>query len=480
MRNTKIFGKLPFIAVLVAGVMNASWATDHSAWKYYQTLTIKPDTAVKAAVTNFPVLITLTSANAAVFTNSRADGFDVRFSDQTGTNIPFQRQSYSKTAQTAEFWVKVPSIAASPASTPIIMYWDDSLAADSSSTTATFSAAAGYRGVWHMSADTGANELDATGTGHDLVPTASPTITAGPVGLGKAKNFDGSTQFFVAKKSGGTGSTLNMPAGGPLTISAWINPSSDQTCNAILGKINSGNCGPWVGSYGWLYSGSTTNMLRFNDEIGAPGFERSYYMVTSSTWQHIVWVRSGTGSANSLAYVNGVSAGTPDTSYNTKATSRNDTLDFTIAADAAGDSTHKFWGGAIQEVQVIAAAWSASQAHLAYLNQSNAAGLITFGAIDTTVIPPPNATRPQYQRLPISQILLAQKGGSLEYVVPRSAGVHIAFMDIRGKMVLELNRTETLGKHTLDLDKTNLSAGAYIASVKSDGLESKLMVNIAR
>jgi len=268
-----------------------------------------------------------------------------------------------------------------------------------------------------------------------------------------------------------------MPKGGPLTMSAWINPSSDQTCNEIMGKISTGNCGPWVGSYGWVYSGSTTNMLRFNDEIGSAGYERAYYTVTSSTWQHIVWVRNGTGTDKSTIYVNGVSLGTPDTNYNTTASVRTDSLLFTMGKDAAGDSASRYWGGSIQEVQIVAGAWSAAQARLTYLNQSNTAGLITFGRIDTII--PPNAAKSEH-RLPISQILLAQKGGSLDYVLPKSAAVHISFMDIRGKLVLDINRTESLGRHTLDLTKTNLSAGTYIASVKSAGLEKKLIVNIAR
>ena len=172
--------RISVTAALVAGMMAAAWGTNYSAWQYYQSITVSPNTGVTAAVTNFPLLVYLTSSNAAtVFAQGRSDGFDVRFTTSDGiTDLPFQRQSFNSSAQTAEFWVLIPSVAANPATTSIRMYWGNAGAGDVQNPSMTFDTAAGYnyRAVWHMSAAVGSNEPDATQSGHDLVPSNSPAL----------------------------------------------------------------------------------------------------------------------------------------------------------------------------------------------------------------------------------------------------------------------------------------------------------------
>ena len=478
MAGSRFSRKLPAIALLAAGLMQSSWGASYANWNHHQPVTINPGTGVTAAVTNFPVLVYLTSANSSVFAYSRTDGLDVQFTASDGsTPLSFQRQSYNKAAQTAEFWVLIPSVAANPTKTSFTMYWGNSAATDAQNPAATFDTAAGYnyRAVWHMSAASG-NEPDQTKSGHDLVPSNSPALsTGGPVGAGNNYSFDGSSQYFTANNSGGTSSSLIFPQGGPLTISAWINPSSSPTGVAIMGKINTGGIGTWTGSYGWVYNGSTGGDLRFNDEQGAAGFARCDYSVNSGSWTHVVWVLqdTGTSATSNNVYINGVLSGTTGDANNTGATSRTDSLSFTIGVDAflSGQSTSEYWGGNIQEVQIAKAAWSASWVALAYQNQSTPSNLLTFGT--TSVLPGAgslSAIKPQ----------LAMKAGNLEYVMSKAAPVEIRFVDMSGKLVLDINRTESAGSHTVQLNKTNLSQGAYVVGIKTAGFEKTMTVNITR
>jgi biopolymer transport protein ExbB len=470
--------KLPVIALLAAGAMQASWGASYAAWAHSQPITITPGTGVTAAVKNFPVLVFLTSANASVFSSSRADGLDVQFTAADGsTPLSFQRQSYNPTAKTAEFWVLVPSIAANPATTSIRMYWDNINAKDAQNAAATFDTAAGYnyRAVWHMSAASG-NEPDQTKTGHDLVPAsgAAPTLsTGGPVGAGNNYSFDGATQYFTANNSGGTSSSLIFPQGGPLTISAWINPTNSDAGEAILGKINTGAVSTWTGSYGWVYNGSTAGDLRFNDEEGAAGFERCDYAINSGSWTHVVWVLQDTGTTatSNNVYINGVLSGTTGDANNTTATSRTDSLSFTIGADAGlSGITSTFWQGNVQEVQIANVAWSPSWIALAYQNQSTPSNLLSFGTVATLKADGLMAARPQ----------LSLRGNALDYVVSKAAPVEITFYDMSGKVVLDLNRSESAGSHTVQLNKMNLAQGAYLVGMKTAGFEKTLTVNITR
>ena len=469
--------KLPSAVLLAAGLMSASWATNYSAWLANEPLVITPGTGVAAAVTNFPVLVNLTSSNSAVFAYSRADGFDVRFTNAAGTtDLPFQRQSFNKTAKTAEFWVLVPSVAANPATTTIKMYWGNAAATDVQAPTSVFSTANGYKAVWHMSAAAGSNEPDVTGGGYDLVPTASPTITSGAVGAGVAKSFDGSSQYFTAKNSG-VGSALAFPAGGPLTISAWINDASSQSGQQILGKINTGTVGTWDGSYGWIYRGGATGTLGFNDEDGANGFERCDYNVSAGQWTHIVWIRNGTGNdlANTNVYANGVVAGAQQGTNNTTATVQDDSLLFTIGADSPDSALSigitEYWAGSVQEVQVLGKVLDSSTIALMYQNQKTPSNLISFGTV---------GVQPGAAILPASSFGLVQKGMNVEYTLPRSASMQISLIDIRGRTVLDLKRAEAAGSHVLQLTRTNLTAGTYIVCLKSSGLEKRITVNITR
>ena len=164
-----------------------------------------------------------------------------------------------------------------------------------------------------MMSAAGTSDTDATGSGHNLVPsaTAPTTVTNASVGVGIAKAFDGTSNYYTANNSGGAGSSLNMPTGGPFTMSCWYNPLGTlQTGRQVMGKICTNGITTWTGSYGMVFNGSTAGDLRFNDIVGSAS-ERCHYQLTASTWYHLVWTRIDTGSTltNTNVYVNGALTG---------------------------------------------------------------------------------------------------------------------------------------------------------------------------
>ena len=147
------FGILTALLCAGLGFSQENYAT----WAGHQDVTINTtsDTAngganVSATVTNFPTLVRLTSAQAAVFSGAAAGGTDIRFTAADGTTrLAHQTERWDAANQLAEFWVLVPSIAGN-AMTTIRIYWGKSGAADSSNGTVVFDTTNGFQAVYHM------------------------------------------------------------------------------------------------------------------------------------------------------------------------------------------------------------------------------------------------------------------------------------------------------------------------------------------
>ena len=387
--------KLWCVAMIIVGMTLTTFGADFSGWAHYRTISITPPTALTAAVANFPLLVTLNRTpnhdDSLIISQAQSPltGLDIRFASNDGSNtaLSYQRVSWDTGAKTAEFWVLVPGIAASGATT-IKMYWGKTgaIAPDVSSPAAVFSTSNNFRAVWHMNGAAGVNDTDATGTGHDAVPSGSPANVAGGTGVGKG--FDGATQYFTVNHSADSGSSLIFPVGGPFTISAWINPQTLQTCKAILGKIYTNSCTTWSGSYGLAFYGTGAGMVRGND-INGTSAERSQYQLTADTWVHLAWVRNGAGSdlTNTNLYINGTASG--QTTANNATNQRNDSLGFCIGKDAdISGGTASYWTGQIDEVEVSGGVRSADWITLSYLSQQPAQTLLTNGAIVSLLAAP--------------------------------------------------------------------------------------------
>ncbi|HAP00240.1 MAG TPA: hypothetical protein DCQ83_09380, partial [Fibrobacteres bacterium] len=178
-----------------------SFAGPYDTWSNYKVITVAPTTATTPilAQTNFPLLVRLRADSNAVGKDVlqgslTAGGLDVVFTDSTGTTaLNFERERWTATNDSAEFWVLLPQINGSDATTKIRVYWGKGGAGDLSNSRTVFdtsSSVNSYRAVWHMNgASNTSDELDATANGF----TATQFLNPGAKrlgGLGYSRNFD--------------------------------------------------------------------------------------------------------------------------------------------------------------------------------------------------------------------------------------------------------------------------------------------------
>ncbi|MFA6450893.1 MAG: DUF2341 domain-containing protein, partial [bacterium] len=111
----------------VADLITQNWMND--SWAYRRRIIV--DNTAGSAQTNFQTKVTLDSSNFD-FANARADGFDIRFTDaDKKTTIFFWRSAYDSVAQTATFWVSIPTLL-NAATQDIYIYYGNFAAADAS------------------------------------------------------------------------------------------------------------------------------------------------------------------------------------------------------------------------------------------------------------------------------------------------------------------------------------------------------------
>ena len=100
---------------------------NYSGWTYNKSMTLNTSSSganVTTSQTNFPVLVRLTSKHLTVFQQAASGGTDIRFTDSSGTHLPYQieRWSFVPGDTSAAIWVAANSVAAS-GTTTIKMYW---------------------------------------------------------------------------------------------------------------------------------------------------------------------------------------------------------------------------------------------------------------------------------------------------------------------------------------------------------------------
>jgi hypothetical protein len=309
---------------LTAGSLFAQ--ENYATWKSYRTITVNTaaDGAnVAGSVTNYPLAVRLTSAQADVFANGGVNGANIRFTLADGTTrLKYEREMYDTTSQQAVFWVLVPSVAGN-ASTTIRMYYGRVGVADSSSSTAVFDTTTtgnGFRAVYHMSAGSGvATEKDATALANNLaasdsVPQAIPTDTVGAIG--RARTFAGDTstiagrQYFVAP---GTRAKpeLNWGSTNSHTVSAWVY-ARDIIARANHGNsiINKGDNMYALQVYG---SNASATAKKWESAVYSQSWRqipsKGTTLATTGSWKYIVGTWSGgatSTNATGQIYVDGV------------------------------------------------------------------------------------------------------------------------------------------------------------------------------
>jgi hypothetical protein len=218
----------------------------YAAWTNSRTIRLNTGVTganVAGAVRNFPVLIRLTSAEAAIFSAAKAGGADIRFSKSNDSALPYQIERWNATANRAEIWVKVDTVKGNDSAQTIRMYWGNAAANSQSNGSAVFDTASGFASVWHLGDTTGVaprpNAIAGRFAATPVSFAAGYQPKSGMIGLSDSltggTNAD-STSFLRINE--GTPSTYyNFPAG-QFSYSAWVNISSTGNFARLISLIS--------------------------------------------------------------------------------------------------------------------------------------------------------------------------------------------------------------------------------------------------
>ena len=360
-------------------------AENYADWASFKNLTLNTATAGAGVTTlqsNFPVLVRLNSKHLPVFQGAGTGGSSIRFSSSTGKHLPYQIESWSfQTGDTsAVMWVLADTITGS-GTTTVRMHWGNGAASRSDGKNV-FATGAGFVGVWHLGEATGDTARDVTTNRFNGTPSNSgvfvgnsvPVDSIGIVGRSKSFRQSGGTSGAYFVMNGTAPGSVNTTAasspvhfnyGSSFTISAWVRQYVATTGlivskgdgNYQLARRNSGG--------NWSFNVNTTTA-----SATAPG--RDITSAVLSTWVHLTGVRCGTctSSDTTVIYLNGVAAGA--NSATGVAGPGSNVYPLTLGRDPSSTAT-RYFGGAMDEVEMSAVARSADWVKLTYRNQKPAA-----------------------------------------------------------------------------------------------------------
>ncbi len=201
---------------------NTGWY--NSSWKYRRKLTLDNTTSnlgvTSEALTDFPVLVVLTSSNID-YSNTQNSGQDLRFTDSNGTTLlSYEIEKWDESG-TSYVWVKVPQIDINSSTDYIYMYYGNSGASDAQSATNVWDSS--YKMVQHFAETSGTTTSDSTSNDNDGAKVSSTQPASTTSGrIGNAQSFSNNQTDFI------TCGTNNVPTTSPVTLEAWAYYAADQ------------------------------------------------------------------------------------------------------------------------------------------------------------------------------------------------------------------------------------------------------------
>jgi biopolymer transport protein ExbB len=417
--------KALFLIPLLAAAAQSqeNYATAWSGHKYVIVNSFLAGTT--APLVKFPVLVRLDSTHAAVFTQAKAGGADLRFTKANNTTrLPHQIDSWNATARTAAIWVLADTIPASRSNHALRLHWGNASAADSSNGAQVFDTSNAFQAVWHMSGS--ANETDATVNGFTAAQVGTPASATAAVGTGRTVT---SGNYFRA--AGTASGKLNFPEGGNYSLSAWVFCNSLPSAGTVISKHDN--------AYALKLNADANSweFFEFGTAATAAGWNWVNAPVEGSlgAWTHLVGVHT----ANDVAlYVNGFRMdGGFSTATSTAA--RVETRDVVIGAQPAGSNTtvQRPFDGIVDEVRMASAARDADWIRLEFETQK--AGSTAVRVLDTIPVSlapaAPRATfsvRGHGNGLLFSVNATGAARARLEVLDMRGLTVSSTFSDLRG------------------------------------------------
>jgi len=297
-------------------------------------------TKVVSNLTNFPVLIDLTSSNLAAY--AQTNGNDIVFIDSSGNKLNDEIESYNSATGHLTVWVMIPNLS-STTDTVLSMYYGNPSSPNQQDPTGVWDS--NFLMVQHMnSASTTLS--DSTSQNNDGTATGSVTLGV-PGKIGTCINFTGG---YVTLPTVLTTQTQ-------FTFSAWIYAQSGA--RYIISEWDN-----YQGAFLQI-SGDSTIQMYINGVM-----VQKYFSLNQ--WYYVVGTYNGTTAS---LYVNGVLASAASESPPTWPSQ-------SMYIGDRYDHTRQFLG-LIDEVRVSSIALSSAWISTEYANQNNPSTFYTIGVQET-------------------------------------------------------------------------------------------------
>jgi hypothetical protein len=362
-------GEVP-IGTARRSVMVSNFTSFLSYYAYYRLITVNANQVSNGPLTNFPMLVSITTDNnlrtvangghIASYNASTGDPQDLVFEGLDDTTcggagtapckLDHEIEYYVPTTGQLIAWVKVPSITSIAPRTVIYMYYGNGCSVSTQDPSGVW---ADYSGVWH-SREAATPLTDSTGNNN---LTTNSTQVAGEIGY--AQSYNGTNQ--LASKTAGV---VNIPANNAnQTISVWFTIGvRDANVRSGVSFVNGTNSGLQFGQRNsavgfWQWGGNVLGGTQANPAV--------------NTYHYMVYTFNGT---THRPYYDGAALGTANTAPQTGTPSR---IYFSTY-----DGTNELWNGRIDEVRISnsnivrSAGWIATE----YRNQSAPGTFYTVGA----------------------------------------------------------------------------------------------------
>jgi hypothetical protein len=341
-------------------------------YSYVRTVTIDHTDVPNTDQSNFPMLFSGTYSYLATTGNggrvTNASGFDIIFTDNAGTKLDHEIESYSATTGAVNFWVRVPTVSHTTDTVISLCYGNAAISTSQENKTGVWDT--NFKGVWHLKenpAGSAPQMKDSTANANN--GTSQGSMTSGNQVAGQiagSLDLNGSGNYIQAPDS----PSLSIVT--DITISAWVKWDGGRLNDGIVSKRTSNEV---AGNWALRMDESTTGLLEWMVWNGVDDQDKatSASAISAGVWTHVV-VTFDDPTNTTKFYINGVLNNT-DTGI---AYSLADTAQ-TFAIGWAGQSS-QYFAGIMDEVRLSNTIRSADWVKTEYNNQSSPSTFYTLGA----------------------------------------------------------------------------------------------------
>jgi outer membrane protein assembly factor BamB len=269
-----------------------TWMPAYGGWPYRKAITID-HTQVTAALTYFPVLISLTT-DADLQTYAQVSGNDIFFTAADGTTkLNHEIETYTSSTGQLVAWVQVPSLS-NTTDTVIYMYYGNGSAANQQNAGGVWDT--NFKGVWHLPNGTTLTASDSTSNANNGTKQNAPTAVAGQIDGGASLN--GTNQYIST--------TTSFANPQDFTVSAWFETST-ASGRKIVG-FETSRTGTTSTNYDRQIYMGTDGHIYFGWYSGVTNTIASTNALNDGLWHHAVGTHTS-GNVGAL-YIDGVLQGT--------------------------------------------------------------------------------------------------------------------------------------------------------------------------